>query len=110
MNNTYLKDVYGNIFGVDGEKTISLKYEELQKNIDIQILVTRQKTDSNGEDYFNVYFIDPIFKEEPMNNLQEQIPVENEPKNWEEYLTIKYIEYWAWRKFNIYGYFEKQDE
>ena len=45
-----------------------------------------------------------------MNNLQEQIPVENEPKNWEEYLTIKYIEYWAWRKFNVYGYFTKTED
>jgi hypothetical protein len=108
MNNTYLKDAYGGIFGVKKEKTISLKYEELHKGMDIQILVTLGNKDKYKEQYFNVYFIDPIFKEEPMNNLQEQIPIENEPKNWEEYLRIEYISYWAWRQFKYEGYFTKE--
>jgi len=49
----------------------------------------------NNEQYFNVYFIDPMFKTEPLNNLREQIPIENEPKDWKKYLTCQYIEYYA---------------
>lgn len=90
------KEADGYIKGVKGEKTI---YNESIN--DIQVLVTRQPTDSNKEDYFNVYFIDPIFKTEPMNNLQEQIPVENKPKDWKEYLTLQYVQYFAWRQFNL---------
>lgn len=99
MNNNYIEK-YGTIKGVKNEKTIYTKTFK-----DVQVLVTKQKTDSNGEDYFNVYFIDPIFNTAPMNNLNEQIPVENKPKDWNKYFTIRMIEYIAWRDFNIEGYF-----
>ena len=95
---------FGNIVGVIGEKAI------FDKDIgDIQVLVTRQPTDKYKENYFNVYFIDPKFKTDPMNNFHEQIPVENKPKNWEEYLKIEYISYYAWREFNLEGYFTKDN-
>jgi len=96
------QEEYGAIEGVKEEKTI------FNENIkDIQVLVTKQLTDSNKEDYFNVYFIDGIFKTEPLNNLHEQIPVENEPKDWKKYLTLEYISYFAWREFNLEGYFKE---
>ena len=79
------------IIGVKGETTIF----DLEIK-DVQVLVTKMdKPDSYNEQYFNVYFIDPMFKTEPLNNLREQIPIENEPKDWKKYLTCQYIEYYA---------------
>ncbi len=100
----YIKQDY-TIIGVTKEKTLETLLVD-----DVMILVTRQPEDSNGENYFNVYFIDPMFKEEPINNLNEQIPVENKPKDWEEYLRLRYLEYLAWKKFDYYVSVTKEQE
>ena len=88
----------GILEGVEGEIPI---YRELKEDGTL-ILVTEQPTDSNGENYFNVYFVDPMFKEEPLNNLNEQIPKENKPKDWQKYLKLRWIEYKAWRDDDLY--------
>lgn len=91
---------YGYIEGVENESTVFSDMFD-----DVQILVTKGKIDKYKEQYFNVYFIDPVFRTEPMNNLHKQIPIENEPKDWERYLKIEFIAYIAWRDFNLEGCF-----
>jgi len=96
MNSVYSVGFNNVITGVKDEKTINTFTFQ-----NVQILITKEKKQKNGEQYFNVYFIDPIFRIEPLNNLNEQIPIENEPENWEKYLQLRYLEYIAWREFNM---------
>ena len=105
MHNSYRRTKFDeSIIGVKREKTIKILLID-----DVLILVTRQPTDSNRENYFNVYFVDPMFKQEPLNNLREQIPVENKPKDWEEYLRLQYLQYLAWKKWDMYVAVTKDD-
>lgn len=88
MENEYiLKN--NEIIGVKGEKTIEFYYLN-----NITVLITKEK------EYFNVYFLDDRIKREPLNNLNEQIPLNNKPKNWEYYLDLRTIEWNLWFKYN----------
>jgi len=90
------------IEGVTGETTVSNKDMSLGSNF-LQVLVTKEnKKSSDGNRYYNIYFIDDKFKIEPLNNLQEQIPVQNKPKNWNTYLKERALEYFAWRDYHVY--------
>lgn len=70
----------------------------------------RTLNDSYGESYFNVYIIDDDFKIEPLNNLDENIPLENEPKNWEEYLLKRLCERYIWKHLNYNVSIEECDD
>jgi hypothetical protein len=95
MKDKYTFDRFGEVDGVEGETTI------LKINIeDIPVLVTKTINDSYGESYFNIYILNPLFKLEPLNNLEKNIPLENEPKDWEKYLTILVIQQELWIKYN----------
>lgn len=95
INNKYLYDKDNNIIGVKGEKTIRIGTIK-----DCIILITRQPKDSNGEKYYNFYIIDPLFKEEPTNNLNQQIPVEQKIDDWNKFIEQQFIQYYIWREFN----------
>lgn len=66
MKNQYIIN-QGTIEGVEGEKTV--KQISFYK-FDCEILITQEK------EYYNVYIIHDSFKQEPLNNLHLQEPLE----------------------------------
>lgn len=63
---------------------------------DFNIVITQEK------EYYNIYILCDFFKKEPLNTLQEQIPIteinEDEITN-ELFLNIKVIEFYLWFKY-----------
>ena len=90
-------DKHDEICGVNGETTVAIKYFE---RFDWKVLITKTLNDSYGESYFNVYILDYDFVIEPLNNLDENIPLENEPKDWNEYLLKRLCERYIWKHLN----------
>lgn len=96
---SFNRDIDGEIIGVENEKTINnLNFQYGFHKGNIRVLVTEQPTDSNGEDYFNIYIIDDFFKEEPLNCLFLQEPKEN-IKNPKEYFNKMRLEMWALQQY-----------
>ena len=104
MIQTFIKRDNEVIEGVENEETI--KIYEFEKYILglTTVLITKQKTDSNGENYFNLYIIDKQFKQYPSNCLKEQIPCE-EVKNIEKYFNrlfaeMEVLKHYLWFKYS----------
>ena len=96
--NTY-KYKNNEIIGVNGEK--DFKVLDFPR-FNIKVVITKTIKDSFGESWFNVYLIDKKFKIEPMNNLNEQIPLNNPPKDWNGYLIQNLISWVIWRDYDYY--------
>jgi hypothetical protein len=87
------------------DKIVGVEGEEDYKTFDFdrfdwRVVITKTINDSYGESYFNVYIIDEDFRIEPLNNLDENIPLENEPKDWNEYLLRRLCERYVWKKLD----------
>lgn len=100
MENEFI-ETDGYILGVKGEKTIKEDSFNLPSGC-VQVLVTEQPTDTNGEDYFNVYVIDEHFKREPINCLKQQIPKEKDTAQMftTAFLEMQAIEHYLWFKYS----------
>lgn len=101
MINKFIETEYYGVEGVEGEQTIIKENFNLPCGV-VQVLITRQKTDSNGEDYYNLYVIDDNFKKEPMNCLKEQIPVEEDKERLfsKLFLECEAIKHYLWFKYS----------
>jgi len=105
--NQYKFNEYGDIKGVTGERFIkNIPFDRF----DIRVVITKTIKDSYGESYFNIYFIDEKFKIEPLNNLQENIPLEDKPKKWKDYLLKQLCEYVIWRDYNYNVYIKELED
>ena len=93
------------IEAVENETTISFNTHPFRLGrSEIYVLITQQKTDTNGENYFNIYVIDDRFKIEPSNCLQLQEPTEaiKEPKEYFNNLKLEIyaINHYLWNKYS----------
>ena len=95
------KNIYS-VETVKGEKYIyvaDFKYN----SIDIRVLITQPKKDSNNEEYYNVYILNDSFQLYPLNCLHEQIPL-NIVKDKDTFFNRKFcefvaIEHYLWFKY-----------
>lgn len=100
----FVKNKNEEIEGVEGEETI--KTYEFENSLlgFTQVLITLQPTDSNNEDYYNVYIICDAFQKEPLNCLDHQIPKES-IKDVEEdfnrmFAEIQMLQKYLWFKYS----------
>lgn len=94
--NTY-KYKNNEIIGVHGEK--DFKVLDFPR-FNIKVVITKTLKDSYGESWFNVYLIDEKFRIKPLNNLNEQIPLNSPPKDWDNYLLNNLISWVILRDYN----------
>lgn len=89
------------VVGVENEETIIKECFNMPSGY-MEVLVTRQPTDSNGEDYYNLYVLDEYFKQEPTNCLKEQIPLEKDKERLfsKMFLEMEAIKHYLWFRYS----------
>lgn len=92
MGNKYKLNSYGEIEGVEGEKTIK-HITDYYNKFNTEVLITQE------EKYYNVYLINSAFQQEPLNNLYIQEPIDcGIPSDLQIELWV--IEFYLWYKHN----------